>query len=329
METPEVGGEASGALMPPSCMHEAPLKGLRARAVIIVSSAVVAATVFVTLAPLAILRVDTSLIGSNGRSLELLKHVADTRTALLQLIGGLAAAGTVYFIWRNFLRSTADSARLQEEALVARRQATEARFADSYIKAGELLGRESQAVRASAALAFGRLLRSVSQSTDLSDYWAIMDALTTFVRHRTALWKEDPKRSTPDQDVEAALNVLARRTYISVPRRADDSPTDLSGCDLTGAWMTGGKFPRSYFGGTRFCKAYFDNADVSESDFQRTDLTGAYFRSVHVQDADFSKTNIEEANFDGTDLLSAKLNEKQRVWWIERQAEQSRRLTAS
>lgn len=314
--------DTSFVSLPPSHADETAGRDAKVRTMFIFSLAGLLVVTLVTFGPLAILRLDRWATDSTGSGQDQLKHVADTRTALLQLIGGAAAAVTVYFTWRNFVRSMAESARAQEEALAARRQATDTRIADSYIKAAELLGRESQAVRASGALAFGRILRSVSESSDLSDYWAVMDALTTFVRHRTDLRKDVAEPPKPDQDIEAAINVLARRTYASVPHRDDDSPTDLSGCNLTGAWMTGGKFPRSYFGGSKFCNANFDNADVSSSDFQRSDLTGAYFRSANVKDADFTRSNIEDAYLDGTNLLAAKLNEKQRAWWTGRMESQ-------
>ena len=262
---------------------------------LIAAGAALVATIAVIYLPHLMLAVDGLALSSPNSA----KHVADTRASLVQLLAGFAAAATVYFTWRNYVRTSA-------EAVEAHRQAAEARIAGDYLKACEQLGGSNQAVRAGVTLAWGRLLRAVSDSSDQSDYWAIMDILTTFVRHRAAIEDAPAKRTRPDRDVEAALNVLARRTAASTPQRREDSPVALSGCDLTGAWLGGAKYAGAYFGGSCLRNADFSDADLCGALFHRADLQSAVFARAQVRGADFSKaTSLEGVDFGDVDIQAA------------------------
>lgn len=257
-----------------------------------------AVVLVIIFAPQGLARLD----GDAG-CVENLKHIADTRTATIQLIAGIAAAVGVFFTWQNFKRAVADAETARIDAQEATRRATDARISDDFVKAVQQLGHDSRAVRAGGALALGRLLQTVGKNEE--EYWAIMDVLTAYVREYAQLGRPRQSENRVDGDVEVALNVLARRRLYFRPCRSDDSPTDLSGCDLSRAWMEGGQFYGAYFGYSGLSGAVLKSANLVGADFRGADLRGADFTGADLTNAKFWEANLENAIFKDATLTNS------------------------
>jgi hypothetical protein len=119
----------------------------------------------------------------------------------------------------------------------------EARASDDFIKIVDQLGNQSVNTRIGGIIGLGRLLRTAAID---GDYWSLMDFLRAFVRQSVPV-TDAPRRTKPSEDIQAAINVLARRSSSEVPMRIYDSPVDLSQCDLSYLWMAGGHYEGGYF----------------------------------------------------------------------------------
>jgi hypothetical protein len=144
-----------------------------------------------------------------GRN-DIAKAISDARTALLQIIVGVAGATALYFTWQNYVLSRED------------------RTSDNFIKAVDQLGNLAVHARVGGAVGLGRLLRT---ATVEGDYWPLMDILT----------------SKAGEDIQAAIDVIARRNHTYIPERTGNSPVDLSQSDLSRLWMAGGHYEHGYF----------------------------------------------------------------------------------
>ena len=162
-------------------------------------------------------------------SSDLAKTENDIRTSFAQLLIGFGGAVTIYFTWRNY----------RETQALGR----ENRTSENFIKAVEQIGSQSPVVRAGGVFGLGRLLRTAEPD---GDYWPIMDVLTAMVRG--SVTKSGYMRlGKQEEDIKAALNVLARREFRSHPERVGDSPVDLTETDLSGMWLSDGHFEWGQF----------------------------------------------------------------------------------
>ena len=237
---------------------------------------------------------------------EIAKAIADARAAFIQLSVAVAGAGTIFFTWRNYVRSSQES---RENLTLAR----EGRTSDNFIKAVEQLGSSSPAVRAGGVFGLGRLLRSAKVD---GDYWPVMDVLTASVRE----WAKrgpQPRATKPSQEIQAALNVLARRTDLEIPDRRDDSPVDLHDTDLSMAWLSGGHYEWAYFGstlliGADLSHARFDNASMHDVNLSSADVRGAFINEADLRGAILDGANLTnsimtDANLSGASLIGVTL----------------------
>jgi hypothetical protein len=232
---------------------------------------------------------------------ELAKAISDARTALLQSIVGIAGAGALYFTWQNY------------------RLGLEGRKSDNFIKAVDQLGHSTVSTRVGGIYGLGRLLRTADVE---GDYWPLMDVLTAFLREAMPI-KDSPRSGKPTEDLQAAINVLARRSHLSWPERDGDSPVDISQSDLSGLWMAGGHYENGYFGDSFFVKtdcnkAHFQNsildgADFTEANFERAELRRSVVRSVkgasraNFRFADLRYVDFRESDLRGADLSKARV----------------------
>src|SRR5213594_3178354 len=87
----------------------------------------------------------------------------------------------------------------------------EAQLADRLTQAVDQLRDRNLEVRLGGIYALERLAR-----TSESEYWPIMEILTTFVRERTSVTKNQPLKEPPLRlapDIQATLDVIARRRH--------------------------------------------------------------------------------------------------------------------
>jgi uncharacterized protein YjbI with pentapeptide repeats len=125
-----------------------------------------------------------------------------------------------------------------------------------------------------------------------------------------------PRDTKCSEDLQAAIDVLARRTETYIPLRWLNSPVDLSHSDLSRLWMAGGHYEGGYFPDCNFVQTELANAHLYKANFDRSNLTGtnlsgADMRSASLRDiatavdANFSNTDLREADFSGSNLKGA------------------------
>jgi hypothetical protein len=196
----------------------------------------------------------------------------------------VAGAAALYFTWQTYLLGR------------------ESRASDNFIKAIDQLGNQAVHARAGGVVGLGRLLRTATVD---GDYWPLMDVLTAFVRQSVPV-SDTPRVTKPSEDIQAAINVLARRYHSEIPSRTHDSPVDLSECDLSYLWMAGGHYEGGYFRDSLFRNADLGGAFLAHANFEHTDLTDAKFYGAKMQDASIRWVkNAQRASFRDADLTRA------------------------
>jgi hypothetical protein len=138
--------------------------------------------------------------------------------------------------------------------------------AGRYKSAAEMLGEEYARVGAI------HLLEGVAREAP-NYHGPILELLSAYVREHAPWPPRDVERRRPAPDVQAALTALGRRT----PR--DGEPEiRLSGTDLRGASLRGGRFERA-----RFRRTHLEGARLEGARFEQ-----AKFRDAHLEGADLA-----------------------------------------
>ena len=163
------------------------------------------------------------------------------------------------------------------------------------------------------------------------DYWPIMQVLTTYVRERASVrknqgLKEPPKRLAPD--IQAALDVIGRRRHSY--KDGETQRLDLRGTDLRRANLAGAKFAGAILSEARLEEANLagirlDEAILRESHLERANLTeakveGAFLLNTRLNGSGLRAANLREAflvgtRFDGADLLGTDLTDAFGLTW--------------
>ena len=202
----------------------------------------------------------------------------------------------------------------------------EAQLADRLTQAVDQLRDHNPEVRLGGIYALERLAR-----TSESEYWPIMEILTTFVRERASVTKnqslkEPPLRLAPD--IQAALDVIGRRRHAY--KDGESQRLDLRGTDLRRANLAGAKLAGAILSEVRFEEAnlagigleeailraaHFENSNLADAKMQgafllNTSLNGARLRNANLQGAFLSGTR-----FDGAELLGADLRDANGLIW--------------
>jgi hypothetical protein len=239
---------------------------------------------------------DVGLIKGSARAAALSAAREAVRTQLLTLGAGLFAAGALVYTARNFTLSR------QTFKLTERGQVT-----DRYTKAIEQLGSDKLDVRVGGIYALERIARESD-----ADHPAVMEVLAAFIREQSRERWPPPGRqpgvpsgqvpqSGTRPDVQVAVTVIGRRL------RRDPEVIDLSGADLTGAYLSCTNFTRALFNGARLSGANLIGANFAEANLSRADLSGAYLGEPGLSGADLSGAYLIEADLTGADLISAVL----------------------
>jgi len=202
----------------------------------------------------------------------------------------------------------------------------EAQLADRLTQAVDQLRDRNLEVRLGGIYALERLAR-----TSESEYWPIMEILTTFVRERTSVTKNQPLKEPPLRlapDIQATLDVIARRRHTY--RDGESQRLDLRGTDLRRANLAGAKLAGAILSEVRFEEAnlagigleeailraaHFENSNLADAKMQgafllNTSLNGARLRNANLQGAFLSGTR-----FDGAELLGADLRDANGLIW--------------
>jgi uncharacterized protein YjbI with pentapeptide repeats len=256
---------------------------------------------------------------------DLISLEINARTTLIQMIGGLALLGGLYYTKEN-IETTRESATNTANLI------KEGRDAERLNKAMEWLASDKMDVRLGGILSLER----IAQKSD-TEYWTIMVLLTSYVRLNSP-WPPRPQDTADEKpkepicggvdlekpicrDIQAILNVLANRRTKLVnggPIEGEDIPLDLHSTDLRGArlenanlekaildgaYLKEAKLMGAKLKGASMSKAILDNAILQEAVLELADCNEAHFTY-----ADLSGSNLKNAILTGAVLDHAKLN---------------------
>ena len=169
------------------------------------------------------------------------------------------------------------------------RDASEAQLTDRLIQATGQISSENLEVRLGGIYALGHIA-----ATSERDYWPIMEILTTFVRERASVSKNQPLKEPPERlapDIQAALDVMGGRRHSY--KEGESQRLDLRGTDLRRANLT---------------EAKFAGAILSEVHLEAANLTGIHLDEAILRESHLEHANLTEAKMEGAFLLNARLN---------------------
>ena len=205
------------------------------------------------------------------------------RTTLAQALAGIGLLGGFYFTWKNLT--------------VAR----EGQITERYTEAITQLGSQNRAVRTGAMYALERIARNSQE-----DHWPIVEVLTAYIRQEQE-WtpqKVDTPICTLRSDVQAALNVLARRKWTETETRK----ISLVNTDLRRAYLADAHFKGAYLPNTHLEEAVLNGAHFEKADLRGVCFNDASLKGTHLEGADLrsaiglTDTQIREARTDATTL---------------------------
>ena len=229
---------------------------------------------------------------------------AKSRQTLAQIVGGAVLLVGLYF--------TAQTLRITQEGQITER----------FTKAIDQLGKDNLPVRLGGIYALQRIARDSE-----SDYWAVMEVLTAFVREQTQgrlatsqslfalLFPKDQKGAEPPTDIQAILTVLGSnpRTYGKRERqRLNLVGSQLPGANLEKAHLEGFHLWAANLKGAVLSEAHLEGAilwraHLERAHLQAANLKGAVLWETYLEEADLSEAHLEEANFVGAYLQRTRL----------------------
>lgn len=199
-------------------------------------------------------------------------------------------------------------------------------LADRLTQAVDQLGSGNLEVRLGGVYALERLARASEH-----DYWPIMEILTTFVRTRTSVrknqvLKEPPSRLAPD--IQTALDVIGRRRHSykdGESQRLDLRGTDLRRANLAGANWAGAILSQVHLEEANLAgihledailrAAQLDRANLTEATMERSFLLNASLKGTRFGTANLREAYVGGARFDEADLLGADLTDAFGLTW--------------
>jgi len=209
------------------------------------------------------------------------KAVTDVRTALLQLLAGVALFAGLWFTGQTY-RLSRDTQRTE-------------RFA----KAVEAVGnKDSETVRAGGIYILWML------AVQSGSYWdSVERILSGFVREKAKTG------TTVGSDVQAALTVIGKR-----PARG--TAVTLIGTSLIGADLSSANLNLVVFDDCNLTGATFRNSNLVNASLRRatadtcrlfrTDLTGASFEGASLIEANFFQAIVKRTDFDHATMTMVK-----------------------
>lgn len=189
----------------------------------------------------------------------------------------------------------------------------EGQITERLTRAVEQIGSDNVDVRIGGIYALERI--SKNSATDRN---AIQFILGAFVRNHAA-WPVGtpggPEHSTAQvdehlpwlrvrsADVQAALEVLARRPASPEERQLYLSRVDLRGLSLEGAMLRGTQMHYA-----NLARSWLRAARLDASDLKGTDLRRAYLEDAHLAGRNLSNSTLQGADLRGADLNGANLS---------------------
>ena len=262
----------------------------RRRLLVTILGGVLVATIIVWALPLLL----TS--GTSGTTVaERLKAINDVRGTLIQALAATGLLGGLFYTARTF--------RLNQQGQVT----------DRYAKAVEQLGSGSEDVCIGGVYALERIMRDSPH-----DQPTILNVIVAFIRGH-AVRDEEPSEevSKPPLNVQAALQVIRRRTPVPGEFAIDLSKLNLRRAALAGAMLKqanlrGAELENADFVGAHLEKAQLSGARLKRATLVRTHLEEANLRGAHLEGAILGvaylmRANLADAHLEGAHLRFAHL----------------------
>jgi hypothetical protein len=217
---------------------------------------------------------------------------------VIQLMGGLFVASTVYISWQNF-KQTQKNVEVAQEKQITERFTQAINQLGTEAKEGE---GDKIAIRLGGIYALERIAKDSEK-----DHWTIMEVLTAFIREkspssdREKLFDSDVEQSQKEQfpgitqDAQAALTVIGRRE-----KREEPETLDLSGANLRDANLINARLSRANFASSKLSRANLNGADLTDANFHWGSLNGA----------DLTGTDFTGAKLRGANLRGAKRDDR-------------------
>lgn len=225
------------------------------------------------------------------------------RSGLAQAIGGAAILLGLFFTWRN-IKATEKNLRITQEA-TARNLfiSQEGQITERFTRAIEQLGSDKLQVRLGGIYALERIARDSKQ-----DHWPVMEILTAFVRATASakLTAEIDTASEPPTDIQAVLNVLARRQ--AEYEQGSKQRVDLRGSILVGANVIDCNLEKAILWGTHFEGANLRGTHLEDAGLSRAFLNSAQLIACHLERASLAEADMEQAVCTNAYLEGAQLN---------------------
>jgi hypothetical protein len=210
-------------------------------------------------------------------------QVAANRTVIVNLLGGLAVAITIYFTYQNFklsqntLAVAQDNAKLTQEKLLV----------ESFSKAVEQLGSDKASVRLGGLHSLARIAR-----TSAVDYFSTMQIFEGHIRSEFS--RHTPKTSAGEAYAVANCPVEVQLILATIGERYEPDPPgfalDLSDIQVSKAWLEGAKLHNIYF-----WNVIFEEVNLNEACLDDADFKDAVLKSCSFQDTKFNNTNLQGA----------------------------------
>jgi hypothetical protein len=208
-------------------------------------------------------------------------QVVANRSMLVNLLGGLAVAVTIYFTYGNF-KIAQENIKLTQDRSIT----------DTFSKAIEQLGSADMSVRLGGIHSLARIAKS-SQA----DCFPVMQVLTGFLRNKYRAPVDHiadiatlPGSSNCPVEVQSILTIVGERYWPN----PDGYELDLSAIEISDAWVPYAKFQNVYFWYVKLADCNFAGAKLNNADFKGAVLTGC----------DFTGADLSNANFEVADIIT-------------------------
>lgn len=268
-------------------------------AALAVAVSAVALACAVVYLPQMIVRLDAA--GGELSGEEYISAIADTRTLLLQALGGLTLIVGAYAAWRRLVLDAQELRVLHEGQLT-----------DRFIRAIEQLGHDSVDVRVGGIFALARVARNSPADAD-----AVIATLSSFVRRRASWPPESPDRFPPDTSSDEVWSLAARAPDIQValatlgqlPHSLEGEWIRLQNTDLRSARMSEYNLDYALVSDANLqnCRAW--NVSLVGADLRRCDLRDAELRGADLRGACLYGADLRGAELDGAALDGAEADE--------------------
>ena len=239
------------------------------------------------------------------------------RQTLVQMVGGAALLGGLYFTAQT-LRTSQETLRVNQKTLETTQQG---QITERFTKAIEQLGdKERLMVRLGGIHALERIAKDSE-----SDHWPVMEVLAAFVREQAPAkiilsdsasgegkTKETPHKQKLPSDIQAILTVLGRRIRTFGNGEIDPlnlSDTNLQGADLREAKLQGARLTRTQLQNANLIWAQLQGASLTRAQLQGkgTELTRAQLQGASLAEAQLQDTSLFMAQLQDAILMGAQL----------------------